>query len=36
VNCIAHELNTLVKDNVITGKEKGALQACAARARQGF
>jgi hypothetical protein len=31
VSCITHGLNILVKDNVITGEEKGAITACAAQ-----
>ncbi len=36
VSCITHELKTLVNDDLITEKEKGALTACAAQARQGY
>jgi hypothetical protein len=36
VSCIAQDLNNLVKDGVISGREKGALQSCAARARGKF
>lgn len=36
VSCISRELNDLVKENVITAQEKGALHNCAARAREGF
>ena len=32
VSCVAHSLNALKKAGVITGKEKGALQRCAAQA----
>lgn len=32
VSCVAHLTNELKKDGVITGKEKGAIQSCAAQA----
>ncbi len=32
ISCITRELNTLVKDNVISGEERGAIRACALQA----